>query len=117
MPPLLPGSLAAGLTMDTAASRMCQAKPGRTTPGSIPWVVINACYCCCTQVKAGSRNAESKGVPDTEVAEVIHEALTAERPRSRYLIGREATVQMLLRRLLPDRAWDPLLMGGLKKLG
>lgn len=52
-----------------------------------------------------------------EVAEVIYEALTVEQPRARYLIGKEARLQMLFRRLLPDRLWDPLLMNSLAKMG
>ncbi len=52
-----------------------------------------------------------------EVAAVIHEALTAEQPRARYLVGGEARLQMLLRRLLPDRLWDPLLTSSLAKMG
>jgi hypothetical protein len=76
-----------------------------------------ACPACRPQVQAGARRAESKGVVAAEVAAVIHEALTAERPRARYLVGGEAKLQMLLRRLLPDRLWDPLLMGTLAKAG
>ncbi len=72
---------------------------------------------CPPQVRAGSRRAESKGVAAQEVAQVIYEALTVEQPRARYLIGKEARLQMLFRRLLPDRMWDPLLMNSLSKMG
>jgi NAD(P)-dependent dehydrogenase (short-subunit alcohol dehydrogenase family) len=49
------------------------------------------------------------GLPPRAVAEVIGKALTADRPRSRYLVGRDAKVRAQLARLLPDRAMDRLI--------
>jgi NAD(P)-dependent dehydrogenase (short-subunit alcohol dehydrogenase family) len=43
------------------------------------------------------------------VADAIETALTAPRPRTRYLVGREARIQAALGRFLPDRAMDALL--------
>ncbi len=40
------------------------------------------------------------------VGSVILRALTARRPRSRYFAGRDAKIVSIVRRLLPDRAWD-----------
>jgi hypothetical protein len=40
---------------------------------------------------------------------VIGEALVAERPRTRYVVGRQARVQVALARVLPDRAFDAVL--------
>ena len=48
------------------------------------------------------------------VASVIGAALTARRPRARYVVGREAQVQALLARLLPDRAFDALVARALR---
>lgn len=39
-------------------------------------------------------------------AEAIERALTAERPRLRYLVGADAKAQVVLHALLPRRAWD-----------
>jgi NAD(P)-dependent dehydrogenase (short-subunit alcohol dehydrogenase family) len=47
-----------------------------------------------------------RGVPPDDVAETIERALTAPRMRARYVVGRDARVLLLLRRLLPDRTWD-----------
>jgi NAD(P)-dependent dehydrogenase (short-subunit alcohol dehydrogenase family) len=47
-----------------------------------------------------------RGIPPEEVAETIERALTAPRMRARYLVGRDARMMLLLRRLLPDRTWD-----------
>jgi hypothetical protein len=43
------------------------------------------------------------------VAEVIGTALTADRPRTRYLVGTDAKVQARMARLLPDRVMDRLI--------
>jgi NAD(P)-dependent dehydrogenase (short-subunit alcohol dehydrogenase family) len=51
----------------------------------------------------------TEGIAPEEAAKVIVEALTAERPRARYVIGRQAKIQAVLGRSLPDRASDALL--------
>jgi hypothetical protein len=50
-----------------------------------------------------------RGLPPRAVAEVIGQALTVERPRTRYVVGRDAKVRASLARLLPDRAMDGLI--------
>jgi NAD(P)-dependent dehydrogenase (short-subunit alcohol dehydrogenase family) len=50
-----------------------------------------------------------RGLPPRAVAEVIGRALTADRPRTRYVVGGEAKVRAQLARLLPDRAMDRLI--------
>jgi NAD(P)-dependent dehydrogenase (short-subunit alcohol dehydrogenase family) len=52
-------------------------------------------------VKAGER-----GKPPDVVAKVIERALTASRPRTRYLVGPDARAQVALSTVLPDRAFD-----------
>jgi hypothetical protein len=47
------------------------------------------------------------GAPAELVAEAIESALTAERPRTRVLVGRDARIRAGLERL-PDRARDRL---------
>ncbi|HWW90371.1 MAG TPA: SDR family NAD(P)-dependent oxidoreductase [Solirubrobacteraceae bacterium] len=49
-----------------------------------------------------------RAIPPEEVAETIEQALTAPRMRARYLVGRDARIMLMLRRLLPDRTWDRL---------
>ena len=48
------------------------------------------------------------GVPADEVAKVVEHALTAERPRTRYLVGPDAKRRAVLQRL-PDRLRDRIL--------
>ena len=48
----------------------------------------------------------ARGIPPDRVAEVVEGALTARRPRTRYLVGPDARGQAAMARLLPDRAVD-----------
>ena len=47
-----------------------------------------------------------RGVPPEQVAETIERALTASRPKARYLVGRDARAMLIGRRLLPDHVFD-----------
>lgn len=49
------------------------------------------------------------GLPPSAVAEAVEHALTADKPRTRYLIGREAKARVAISRLIPDRAFDALI--------
>ncbi|MDQ6915026.1 MAG: SDR family oxidoreductase, partial [Actinomycetota bacterium] len=49
------------------------------------------------------------GMPPEKVADRVAHALTARRPRTRYLLGTEARAHVLLRRLLGDRRMDALV--------
>jgi len=51
-------------------------------------------------------HADSSAVPPEKVADAIVHALTASRPKARYVIGSEAKRSVLMQRLLPVRAFD-----------
>jgi NAD(P)-dependent dehydrogenase (short-subunit alcohol dehydrogenase family) len=51
----------------------------------------------------------ARGVPPEKVAEAIGHALTATRPKTRYLVGADARMTLLMRRLLPDRLRDRII--------
>jgi NAD(P)-dependent dehydrogenase (short-subunit alcohol dehydrogenase family) len=57
------------------------------------------------------------GLPPEAVAEVVEDALTARRPRTRYVVGREARALATLARVLPDRALDALVARALRHGG
>jgi NAD(P)-dependent dehydrogenase (short-subunit alcohol dehydrogenase family) len=59
--------------------------------------------------KAVDKIATETGEPPRAVAEVIGTALTAKRPRTRYLVGRDAKGRALVNRVLPDRVMDRLI--------
>jgi NAD(P)-dependent dehydrogenase (short-subunit alcohol dehydrogenase family) len=50
-----------------------------------------------------------------DVARAVHEALTARRPRLRYVVGRPANAAILLRRYLPNGIFERLYFGHLLK--
>jgi NAD(P)-dependent dehydrogenase (short-subunit alcohol dehydrogenase family) len=56
-----------------------------------------------------AREAAERGVDPDEVAKVIETALTADRPKTRYLVGRDAKMRARIRRLVPDRLWDRMV--------
>jgi NAD(P)-dependent dehydrogenase (short-subunit alcohol dehydrogenase family) len=56
-----------------------------------------------------TRKTAAEGIPPERVAEVVAEALTSPRPRTRYLVGRDAKINARLRRLVPDRVFDRLI--------
>jgi NAD(P)-dependent dehydrogenase (short-subunit alcohol dehydrogenase family) len=53
---------------------------------------------------------ERSGVPPLEVARAVEHALTASRPRTRYVVGRDAKIRLGLTRLLPTRAMDRVVV-------
>jgi NAD(P)-dependent dehydrogenase (short-subunit alcohol dehydrogenase family) len=54
--------------------------------------------------------AERAGVPPLEVARTVAHALTAGRPKTRYVVGRDAKVRLALTRLLPTRVMDRIVV-------
>jgi NAD(P)-dependent dehydrogenase (short-subunit alcohol dehydrogenase family) len=60
-------------------------------------------------VRSEAERMGRDGLPPEEVADAVGRAVTARRPRTRYVIGRDAKVQAVLARLLPDRAFDALV--------
>jgi NAD(P)-dependent dehydrogenase (short-subunit alcohol dehydrogenase family) len=60
-------------------------------------------------VQAAAQEEEAKGIAPERVAEVVADSLTARRPRTRYLVGRDAKINARVRRLVPDRIFDRLI--------
>jgi NAD(P)-dependent dehydrogenase (short-subunit alcohol dehydrogenase family) len=50
-----------------------------------------------------------EGLSPEAVAEVVGKAVTSRRPRARYVVGRDAKMQAIAARLLPDAAMDALI--------
>lgn len=68
-------------------------------------------------MRAIAARGPSEGLPPQAVADVIVHALTARRPRTRYLVGRDAQVSARLAALLPDRLFDGLVARMLAREG
>jgi NAD(P)-dependent dehydrogenase (short-subunit alcohol dehydrogenase family) len=61
------------------------------------------------RARAFAAQRTREAVPPSAVADVVAHALTADRPRTRYLVGPQARILATLRTLLPDRWFDAML--------
>ncbi len=59
-----------------------------------------------TAVRQAAEKSGKDAIPAIAVARAVAHALLAKRPKTRYLIGRDARIQLILRKLLPDRMMD-----------
>jgi len=59
-------------------------------------------------VRTAARQFESRAVPPDRVAQAVAHALTSRRPRTRYVVGFDATIQRVLAAVVPDRMRDGL---------
>ena len=66
------------------------------------------------RVKARAMNGMG-GLPADTVAQVVEHALTARKPKTRYMVGNDAKVRALLR-FLPDRTRDRIIAKQLAKI-
>lgn len=55
------------------------------------------------------KDTAERGIPPEKVARVIEHALSARRPRSRYLVGLDAKVQARLKPLIPTPVFDRIV--------
>ena len=65
-----------------------------------------------TKVRAEAEKSAAKAISAEVVARAVEHAVTARRPKIRYLIGRDAKFNALLS-TLPDRWKDWLILSGL----
>lgn len=66
-------------------------------------------------VRARAASVDAKGLPPDVVARVVEIALTTRHPKTRYLIGRDASLRVLLQ-LLPDRLRDRIIARQLARM-
>ena len=59
-----------------------------------------------TVLRNALEQGKANGIPPERVAEAIHHALTARRPKTRYRVGRDARAMIALKKILPDRVFD-----------
>jgi NAD(P)-dependent dehydrogenase (short-subunit alcohol dehydrogenase family) len=66
-------------------------------------------------LRAGTRRiATETGSEPIAVAEAIGQALTAKRPRTRYVVGSDAKMRARMSRVLPDRVMDRMIARALR---
>jgi NAD(P)-dependent dehydrogenase (short-subunit alcohol dehydrogenase family) len=93
---------------DVAAASMVTAAPGEAGPGDDPYASYKAAV---GQSFATAQTGVLARLGSTaeDVATVITQAVSARRPRTRYLINPVAKSVVTLNRLLPGRAYDAVL--------
>ncbi len=67
-----------------------------------------------TAVRTVVDKVAERAIPSDAVAQVVEEALTVSRPKTRYLVGTDAKLRALMVKLLPDRISDKILTWALK---
>jgi NAD(P)-dependent dehydrogenase (short-subunit alcohol dehydrogenase family) len=67
------------------------------------------------QMAALAEKTGADGVDPDEVASAVEHALTADKPKTRYVIGREAKIQAKLGQVLPRRTMDRLVEREIEK--
>ncbi len=65
-------------------------------------------------VRRTGRYGAEYGRPPDEVAKAVEHALAADRPKTRYLVGKDARLRALIRKL-PDRLRDRLILRRLRR--
>ena len=66
------------------------------------------------RIREAIAQAAQRAIPPEAVVRAVHHALTASRPHTRYLVGRDARLRAWMVKWLPDRVHDRLLIWALK---
>ncbi len=65
-------------------------------------------------LRVAAKEFGDRGIPSDRVARSVEHALTSGRPRTRYIVGFDATIQRILSAVAPDRLRDRLVAMQLK---
>jgi hypothetical protein len=57
-------------------------------------------------IRKESEKNKTAGVPPQQVADAVAHALTASKPKTRYLVGRDAKMRAPMAKVMPDRVMD-----------
>jgi NAD(P)-dependent dehydrogenase (short-subunit alcohol dehydrogenase family) len=60
-------------------------------------------------LRALAKDAAGRGIPADQVARAVAHAIASKRPKTRYVVGRDARLQASLAGLLPDQLMDGLI--------
>jgi NAD(P)-dependent dehydrogenase (short-subunit alcohol dehydrogenase family) len=60
-------------------------------------------------MRKAAREIGDAGIPADEVAKVVEHALSAQKPKTRYVVGRDARIQAIAKKIVPDRQMDRIV--------
>ncbi|MCL5429071.1 MAG: hypothetical protein M1347_04610 [Chloroflexi bacterium] len=81
-------------------------KRADATRGKLPRQVEELYGIAMERARKRAWEAGARGIPATMVARAVHHALSARRPRTRYVVGRGTRLAIWLTRFLPDEWVD-----------
>lgn len=81
-----------------------------TILGQIPKSALEYYGSAMEAVREAYREMARSAIPPGQVAKAVYHALTAKRPRSRYVVGFDAKIMALVATFLPDRLRDAVLV-------
>ena len=68
-------------------------------------------------LRAAYKGLAETAIPPDEVAKFVDHALTASKPKTRYIVGRDAQLQRVIANVVPDRMRDGLVRRQLRLPG
>ncbi|WP_414529608.1 SDR family oxidoreductase [Nodularia chucula] len=63
-----------------------------------------------TAVRKKVEKIASQGISSESVAKIVLQALTAKQPKTRYLVGQDAKIAVFLKKILPDKMYDRVML-------
>lgn len=63
-----------------------------------------------TAVRKKVEKIASQGISSESVAKIVVQALTAKQPKTRYLVGQDAKIAVFLKKILPDKMYDRVML-------
>jgi NAD(P)-dependent dehydrogenase (short-subunit alcohol dehydrogenase family) len=66
-------------------------------------------------VLRSSQNSAANAIPADYVAKLVHHCMTSSNPPRRKVVGRDATVAAILRRILPEKWFDKIILMSMTK--
>jgi NAD(P)-dependent dehydrogenase (short-subunit alcohol dehydrogenase family) len=60
-------------------------------------------------MRKAAKEIGDAGIPPDEVAKVVEHALSAKKPKTRYVVGRDARIQAIAKKIVPDRQMDRIV--------
>jgi len=61
-------------------------------------------------IRKEAKNGANTGISPSVIARLVAHALTAKRPKTRYLAGKGVRLKVFLKKILPDRVFDRLII-------
>jgi NAD(P)-dependent dehydrogenase (short-subunit alcohol dehydrogenase family) len=98
-----------GLIMTNFGDAAVGSMEGATGTGNGPYAEFNAKLAAATKGVYEEGPAAKLGGPPETVAKAIEKAISARRPKARYLVTPSAHLLVNQKRLMPDRVWDRFL--------